>query len=167
MSEQTARLALPLIAPGQAQKEMAHNEALALIDAAVQANVAGFAVATPPADPTPGACWIVGSSPTGAWSGKSDALAIWTSGGWRFVMPTPGFAVWVGDAGAEARFGDDGWELGTIAGDRLVLSGLEMLAAPADAIGDPGGGATIDAEARVAIAAILAALRLHNLIETV
>lgn len=35
--ETTARLGLPLLAPGQAQKELFHNEALALVDAATQA----------------------------------------------------------------------------------------------------------------------------------
>ena len=39
MSESTARLALPLIAPGQAQKEVSHNEALAALDLLVQAQV--------------------------------------------------------------------------------------------------------------------------------
>ncbi|MGL4312420.1 MAG: DUF2793 domain-containing protein, partial [Sphingomonas sp.] len=35
MAETTSRLALPLLAAGQAQKEMFHNEALALIDLAL------------------------------------------------------------------------------------------------------------------------------------
>ena len=35
----TVRFALPLIAPGQAQKEAYHNEALAAIDAALHACV--------------------------------------------------------------------------------------------------------------------------------
>lgn len=36
----TPRLALPLLQPGQAQKEMYHNEALARLDLAVQPAVA-------------------------------------------------------------------------------------------------------------------------------
>lgn len=34
MTDTSARFALPLILPGQAQKEIFHNEALALLDAA-------------------------------------------------------------------------------------------------------------------------------------
>lgn len=36
MSDATARFAFPLIAPGQAQKELFHNEALARVDALLQ-----------------------------------------------------------------------------------------------------------------------------------
>ena len=39
MADTSARLNLPLLAPGQAQKELYHNEALTLIDLAVQASV--------------------------------------------------------------------------------------------------------------------------------
>ena len=39
MSDATARLALPFIAPGQAQKELFHNEALTRIDALLQADL--------------------------------------------------------------------------------------------------------------------------------
>ncbi|HLZ79899.1 MAG TPA: hypothetical protein VKQ09_11235 [Sphingomonas sp.] len=39
MSDATTRFALPLIAPGQAQKELFHNEALARVDALLQPSV--------------------------------------------------------------------------------------------------------------------------------
>ncbi|MFX4817188.1 DUF2793 domain-containing protein, partial [Acinetobacter baumannii] len=60
MAETTSRLALPLLAAGQAQKEMFHNEALALIDLALAAAVESVGLNTPPATPEDGQCWIVG-----------------------------------------------------------------------------------------------------------
>ena len=63
MDDHTARLALPLLSPGQAQKEMTHNEALALIDLAVQASVESVGATVPPADPAEGAAWILGERP--------------------------------------------------------------------------------------------------------
>ena len=136
---ESARLRLPLLEPGQAQKEWFHNEALALLDLAVQPAVDGIA-ATPPASPAPGACWIVGASPTGAWAGHEGAIAGWTEGGWRFVVPRQGFAAWSVADGTVVRRRAGAWVL-----DR---------SAPIPA---PTGGTVVDAEARAAVAAILQA----------
>ena len=71
---ETPRLALPLLQPGQAQKEMGHNEALAALDLIVQPNVVAAGIDTPPTSPESGQCWIVGASPTGAWAGQAGKL---------------------------------------------------------------------------------------------
>jgi hypothetical protein len=147
MSETTARHALPLLAAGQAQKEMTHNEALAVIDLAVAPSVVAAGLTTPPDDPALGACWIVGAGATGAWAGAADAIAGWTDGGWRFVRARVGMLVWVEQAGRYARYSDSGWNIGA------------PLGTPAAAIPAPVAGATIDVEARAAIAAILSALQ--------
>lgn len=165
MSDDTsARLGLPLLQAGQAQKEVTHNEALTLLDLAVQAAVEGVGLDTPPAAPAPGACWIVGAAPTGAWSGQAAALAGWSDDGWRFVAPREGMAVWSRADGATARFVEGAWQTGTLAGTRLVLGGAQVVGPRRPAIADPAGGATIDAAARTALFAILAALRDHGLI---
>ena len=57
--EMTARLGLPLLATGQAGKEVTHNEALALIDLALGAGVAAIGPDSPPAEPVVGQTWIV------------------------------------------------------------------------------------------------------------
>lgn len=163
---QSARFALPLLQPGQAQKEMTHNEAVAVIDLIAQASVVAAGLSTPPSSPTLGQCWIVGASPAGAWAGKADHLAGWTDGGWRFVAPVEGMAAWVAADGTVARFASGGWTVGAIRATHLDVGANQVVGARRAAIADPSGGATTDAEARTAIAAILGALRGHGLIAT-
>lgn len=165
MSDQTsARLGLPMLQIGQAQKELSHNEALTLLDFAVQPVVEAVSVDAPPSSPIIGACWVVGSSPTGAWSGRAMAVAGWTSGGWRFLSARDGMAVWSRGDTAVARFDGVRWGIGEIRGAHLVLAGRAVVGAQQPAIAAPTGGATVDVEARAALATILAALRTHGLI---
>lgn len=161
----TPRLALPLLQPGQAQKEMYHNEALARLDLTVQAAV--FAVGTniPPESPEPGDAWILGGAPTGEWAGRAHAIAGWTEAGWRFVAAAEGMAAWMLESGGFALFYDGGWHQGEAHG-RLIVEGEQVVGARAEAIEDPDGGTLIDTEARSAISAILAALREHGLVDT-
>jgi len=162
--EASARLALPFLAAGQAQKEMTVNEALARLDAAVQACAVAGGLDEPPAAPAPGQCWIVGTAPTGDWTGQANALAAWTGDGWRFVAPVEGMAVWVAADALCWRWRDGGWVAGDLSGRRVSIDGIAVVGPQAAAIADPDGGAVVDGEARTAIAAILAALRSHGLI---
>lgn len=166
MTLQTDRLALPLLAPAQAQKEMTHNEALALLDAVVQPVVVAVAPTSVPSSPVPGQAWIVGPSPTGGWSGQGDALAVWTAGGWRFVAPVEGMTVWSVTESIVFRRAGPAWVAGALTGRTLALDGVQVVGARAAAIATPTGGITADAEARAAVASILAALRSHGLIAT-
>lgn len=147
MSEllESARWKLPLLAVGQIQKEVTHNEALALIDALIAPVVEAQGVNDPPASPLAGQCWLVGLAPTGAWVGAAGQLACWTGGGWRMVAPRAGMTVRLA-AGTMLRFDGAAW------------------AAPA-AVPVPSGGAVIDSEARAAIAALIAQLQLQGWLE--
>lgn len=89
--EMTPRLALPLLVAGQVQKELFHNEALALIDLLIGASVEGTPVAAPPASPVLGTFYRVATTgATGAFAGHEGALAGWSVAGWRFVAPVEG-----------------------------------------------------------------------------
>ena len=165
MNEDTARLALPMLQPGQAQKEMTHNEALARLDLTVQASVAGFGLDEPPTDPQRGQCWIVGTAPTGSWTGQAASLAGWTEGGWRFVAPVEGMAVWNLAAGLPVCWISGGWVQGDVIGKRLLIKGKQTVGPRQSAIAEPVGGSTIDMESRAAIREILAALAGHGLVE--
>ncbi|MCW3846424.1 DUF2793 domain-containing protein [Sphingomonas sp. LB-2] len=160
----TPRLALPLLQPGQAQKEMYHNEALARLDLAAQPAVIAADANIPPADPAPGDAWILGSTPEDAWAGHAKAIAGWTAAGWRFLDPRDGMTAWVVEDAGFALFSEGAWHVGEAHG-RLIVDGEQVVGPRAEAIDDPDGGTTIDSEARAAIAAILVALREHGLVD--
>ena len=164
MSEDTPRLALPLLAAGQSQKELWHNEALARLDQLVQASVDGWNVDVPPSAPAPGQCWIVGSAPSGDWVGRAGAIAGWTESGWRYVEATDGFAAWsLADAAVVRRVAGQ-WRLDPVRANALVISGEQVIGTRSSAIANPSGGTMIDDVARDTIALLLAALRHHGLI---
>ncbi|MEZ0497163.1 DUF2793 domain-containing protein [Sphingomonas sp. IW22] len=163
--ETTLRHALPLIAAGQAQKEMTHNEALARLDMLVMAAAIDLAD-IPPADPVAGECWIVGQSPTGAWSDSAGKLAGWTPNGWRYADPREGMTVWLIASQCVAAWRQGLWRVGEVTATALHIGGQQVVGARQDAIPAPTGGANPDAEARVAIDRILDALKAHGLVAT-
>lgn len=166
MTETSARFALPHILPGQAQKELFHNEALALIDAALHPVAESIGDDDPPVSPDIGQCWIVGATPTGEWTGMAQKLACWTIGGWRFVSPAEGMAIWLPAAGLWARHAAGAWSEGVLPVAELHVDGLRVVGAREPSIAAPSGGTTVDSEARSTIALMLAALRNHGLIAT-
>ncbi|MFL6722254.1 MAG: DUF2793 domain-containing protein [Sphingomonas sp.] len=162
----TARLTLPFLSAGQAQKEFFHNEALQTLDLVVGAAVEEGPRAAPPTSPVVGDCYIVGSSPTGDWTGRAQCLAGYTSGGWRFVSPIEGLSAYVKASAAWANYRSGAWEIGTLRGSTVVIGGQQVVGGRRAAIGDPASGAVVDSQARTAIGQILAALRSHGLIDS-
>ena len=102
-------LALPLIQPAQAQKHVTHNEALRLLDVLVQPAVASRSTLTPPANPAPGARFIVPAGALAAWAGQDGTIAFAEGGGWAHLVPLPGWQAWVADEGADALFDGTAW----------------------------------------------------------
>lgn len=166
MTETTSRHALPLLAAGQAQKEISHNEALLLIDFMMNPAVESAGADTPPSSPVVGKAWIVGTAPGGAWTGHANAIACYGEGGWRFVSAEAGLHVWRRDTGVFCVFDGGGWNSGIVTASSVQVSGQQVVGARGSAISAPAGGAVIDAESRGVIALILAALRAHGLIST-
>jgi Protein of unknown function (DUF2793) len=162
--DRSARLDLPQLYAGQAQKETTHNEALAVLDLAVQATVIAVGVDVPPSNPVPGDCWIVGPGPVGAWAGQARVIAGWTVGGWRFVAPREGMRAWSIADGADARFVAGAWRVGEVRAARLLVEGVQVVGAQQPTVSAPIGGVTVDAEARAAIALMLTALKEHGLL---
>jgi len=162
----TPRLDLPFISVGQAQKEFTHNESLQTLDILVAGAIEEPPTETPPTSPSVGACYLVGTAATDAWAGRAGSIAAWTSGGWRFEPPTDGMTLYERTTGTYAVYRNGAWELGMVRGSALVIGGEQVVGQRTTAIASPTGGTVIDVEGRVAIAAILDALRLHGLIET-
>jgi hypothetical protein len=157
-------LALPFIIPGQAQKEFYHNEALAQIDLAMHACIEGKQ-ASPPVDPEEGQCWLVGDAASGAWSGKEGKIAGWTSAGWRFLTPVSGVSVQDRMSGLSLQWRGTEWNSGEVTAAGLIVGGKKVVGERQGAVPSPSGGTIIDEQARIAIAAVTAALKSHGLIE--
>ncbi|MDZ7587699.1 MAG: DUF2793 domain-containing protein [Parasphingorhabdus sp.] len=141
----TPRYKLPLLAVGQAQKELFHNEAIILLDYLAQPVVQSLAANPETLSPGDGDAWIVGASATGEFLGHDGEIALWTGGGWRFILCWQGMSVLREDLQALAVLTENGWE-----------SQPNII--------DPTGGNVIDIEARTAVASILSALRAGKLI---
>ncbi|MCO5091548.1 DUF2793 domain-containing protein [Bosea sp. (in: a-proteobacteria)] len=93
----TSRLNLPLLAAGQAQKHVTHNDALTDLDALVQLSVVARDMLSPPPSPAEGGIWLLGATPLDEWAGRGGKLAERRDGGWIFHAPRAGWIVWVED----------------------------------------------------------------------
>ena len=82
--------------------------------------------------------WLVAAGASGAWLGQSGKLAARQAGNWLFVAPRDGIKLLNRASGQEIRYSGT-WK----------SAGRPSL---------PSGGTLIDAEARIALAAIVAAL---------
>jgi hypothetical protein len=144
---QTGRLFLPMLAVGQAQKEITHNEALAMIDALISAVIEGRQPAPPPSltENDAGKCWLVAASASGFWLAKSDQIACWTGGSWRFNVPVSGMRIWNAATNSQMIWRNNAWQESV-------------------AISDPSAGSVIDVQARSAVVAILQLLRQSGLL---
>ena len=135
---ETARFEIPLLATGQAHKELFHNEALARIDFLLHPTVQ--AIESDPANiaPVPGQSWLVAPGATNDWLGHDDHIAGWTGNGWLFIAPWALMRVYIESTDNFAVYRDS-WQL-------------------AETIPNPEAGSVVDIEARLAIDSILAAL---------
>jgi hypothetical protein len=151
---------VPLLASQQVQPEITHNESVVLLTV-VQKGVINATTNTPPGSPTEGDAYIVNTSPTGAWAGKSKTIAIYYNGGWKFwpgndsngtqITPSTrheGMRVWDQTLNALQVFDGSSWSA-----KYLLAAGQQT------AVADASGGSTVDTEARAAINALLARAR--------
>ena len=90
----TPNLALPFIEGSQAQKHVTHNEALRILDAAIQVAVLDLTRTAPPSSPAEGERHVVAAAATGAWAGQGNAIATWQDGAWAFLVPRTGWCIW-------------------------------------------------------------------------
>lgn len=81
------------LAAAQSQPEVIVNAALRTLEAAMQISALGYQN-DPPVSPEEGDRYLVGDTPTGAWTGHSQEVAYY-SGGWLFLEPLPGWRAYV------------------------------------------------------------------------
>ncbi len=104
----SARLELPYIAGGQAQKHVTHNEALQKLDTLVHLKLESRAVAAPPAA-SEGQTWLVAAVAAGEWVGREGELATWLGGSWRFASAPIGALAYVEDENVVIAKTGSGW----------------------------------------------------------
>ena len=123
---------------GQAQKEFFLNQTICLLDALMVRAVISSLDAPPP-EAAEGECYRVLDGATGEWGSNDRSIAVKIGGGWHFVSPSLGMQVF--DRESRCWFQFDG----------------DWFAAVAPPSAE--GGATVDQEARTAIAQLVEALR--------
>ena len=111
MPDQTPILSLPMIMPAQAQKHVTHNEALRILDVAVQLAVTNRTRTTPPASPAVADRHIVAAPAAGAWAGQDGRIAVFTVDGWEFVQPKAGWQAHVIADAQTMVFNGTAWEV--------------------------------------------------------
>lgn len=129
---------LPLLFPGQAQKEFFVNQSLVVIDALLQQGVSESRT-VPPADPSEGQCFRILSGAGEEWAGHEHEIAVSVADAWHFVAPAAGMRFFDRGAGVFLHY-DGGWQTAT---------------EPAV----PDTGTTVDAEVRAALGELIEALR--------
>lgn len=102
-------------AASQASPWEAVNLALRLLDAGTcRFLIEDRDLATPPGSCADGACYLVATSPTGAWSGKAGKLAVAiganAANGWKFInVAIEGVHLWVRDEDVELVYLGGTW----------------------------------------------------------
>lgn len=92
------------------------NANLRMLDAVLQLRVVDKDLSAPPGSPVAGSVYIVGPTPSGAWAGHADHLAVWRVGddltaSWFFVVPKSGWKAWLIDETADYRFSGSAWAI--------------------------------------------------------
>ncbi|MBB5723628.1 hypothetical protein FHS72_003273 [Loktanella ponticola] len=126
MSQTSPHLNLPYIQPAQAQKHVTHNEAIELLDMIVQLSVQGFDASTPPAAPSDGETWAIGTAPTGAWTDQAGKIASFRGGGWLFITPQTGWQAYDATAGEMRVYSGVNWQLPSF--DNMAGIGINAVA---------------------------------------
>lgn len=83
------------------------------LDFFMNPTVKSYAVATPPGSPVDGDTYLVAASPTGAWAGRAQNYARWTTDlavpAWEFIVPRTGFLVYNLATSAPLRYNGATW----------------------------------------------------------
>jgi hypothetical protein len=136
-SSTTPVAGLPLLVPGQAQKEFFLNQALGILDA-LHARAVAASRSAPPAAVEEGICYRVTSPAIDTWVGYDDSIAVGIGGDWHFVAPREGMQVFDREAGHWLAY----------------RSGWRNAVAPVMS----ASGSAIDSEARAALTQLIEVL---------
>lgn len=108
MSDTTSELGLPYMTESQSQKEATYNEMLNRLEIVIQPTAISI-LNDPPVSPAEGDKYIIGTTPTGAWVGRSAHLVGFIGGAWVFVAPKEGWSCWLKSSNQLRRYLSGAW----------------------------------------------------------
>lgn len=124
--DDTPNLALPYIAPQQAQKHVTHNEAIRALDALVQLSVIDRTRTNPPETPADGARHIIAAPASGAWTDGEGRIAAFQDGAWMLYAPRAGWRAWCEEEAALLVFDGTAWNI--LTSDEFAMLGVNATA---------------------------------------
>ena len=104
----TARYGITDMVAAQSSPEVVYNAAVDLLDALVGGELQARSQAAPPGSPNEGEIWHIGTG-TGDFSGQDGDLAIYLGGGWVYVTPPTGTALFDATTGAPVWWDGTQW----------------------------------------------------------
>ena len=111
MSEESPILGLPYIQPAQAQKHVTHNEAITILEAAIQLSVKDHTLETPPSGAGRGDRYLIPAGANGAWGSDAGDVAVWNGSSWTFVSPQIGWQAFSEQGGLSIQFNGATWQV--------------------------------------------------------
>jgi hypothetical protein len=105
----SANLALPFLAPGQANQTVVHNEALKILDAVWQLSVISQDFDSPPGSPAEGDTYIVKAPGYGAWEDQGGNIAAFIEGAWQIFESKAGWQMFDKNVGSLYIFDGSDW----------------------------------------------------------
>lgn len=97
----SVNLGMPYLSAAQSQKEVTHNEALAILDALVHLPVEDRDLTEPPSTVAEGQVYLLATTGSSGWAGYgSGAIAHYVNGAWSFYTPREGWKAWIKDEDA-------------------------------------------------------------------
>ena len=94
---------------GEANWKTGFDNTMLLLDAVTQLSVKDKDLTTPPGSPAAGDRYLVAASPTGAWAGWANRIAVYIAGAWTSYVPKKGWTVYVEDEGFFYIYSGTAW----------------------------------------------------------
>nr|WP_051410161.1 DUF2793 domain-containing protein [Mesorhizobium sp. LNHC220B00] len=106
------RLGITELAETQNNRSVTVNEAIAKLEAGATCFAAiSIGDTAPPGSPADGDLYVLGASPTGAWSGQGKHVAVYYNAAWFFLPPIEGALAYAQDDNAYYFYSGSAWSL--------------------------------------------------------
>jgi hypothetical protein len=106
----TPQLGIRELEASQSQPEVIVNEALRILEAAIQIRVLDKDLLTPPVTPVASARYLLAGTPlAGVWIGHGNQIAYLRGSSWAYLTPQEGWLCWVDDENSYYQYLSGAW----------------------------------------------------------